>query len=284
MAKKILFVHPPYISKVKSLPLGVAYLRSYLEKFGYDGDIIDMDPMALGVDEIEKEIKTRMPRFVAVSFMTVQANDAQKIAEKIKKVSKDIITVAGGVHASAMPHETLLGGNFDFVICGEGEQTLKELMDVLDRGGSDIAGVKGLAYLKNGEVVVNPPRELIEHIDELPFPDWRGLPIHEYSAVVLGSDDNSPVFPILSTRGCPYSCIFCASNIVFRRKYRARSNENILKEIVFLVKKYNAKNFDFVDDTLTIYKDKMKDLCDLIIREKIQINWICNARVNGLDR
>lgn len=283
MIKKILLVHPPYLSQLRSMPLGLAYLKAFIEKEGYDVSMIDMDPMGMDYDDFRAAVGSFMPDIVGISFMTLQANNAKKIAAIVKKYSEKIVTIAGGVHVSALPVETLKCGNFDFAVCGEGEETFKELLTFLARRMKNLNEVKGLAFKKENNIVINRPRKLIDNINLLPFPDWSGLPIGQYTDLVLEAENSDPVFPILATRGCPFDCIFCASKIIFGRQCRARSAENVLDEIKYLIRKYGAKNFGFVDDTLTLEKKRMEELCDLIIKSGFKISWKCNARVNGFD-
>ncbi len=283
MIEKILLISPPYLFKQRSLPLGLAYLRSFLKREGYSVDIIDMATMNISYKGLQNAIRRLKPDVVGISFMTVQANNAQKVAQSIKELSQGIIIVAGGVHVSALPDETLKQGNFDFAVCGEGEETLKELLMSLGTGQNDFSRIKGLAFMRGDKVVVDEKRELIDNLDSLPFPDWSGLPIRKYSDFILTVEDNSPVLPILATRGCPNDCIFCASNVIFRRRLRARSAENIVKEIMYLMERCKTKNFSFVDDTLTLDKNMAIELCDLIIGAGLNINWKCNSRVSGFD-
>lgn len=277
----ILLIYPPYISKVKTLPLGIAYLKAFLKGKGHRVNCIDMSAMHLDYQGLEEAVRKSKPDVAGVSFMTVQADNAQEVARTIKKVSKDIVTVAGGVHASALPVETLGYGNFDFAVLGEGEESFSELIQLLENGKNDFSRIKGIAFKDGSTVLVNESRGLIENIDLLPFPDWSDFPISNYTNAILGSDDDVSVFPILSTRGCPYDCIFCASNVIFKRKYRARSSRNIFQEVLGLMDRYNVCNFDFVDDTLTLDSARLIELCNLIIAKGIKIKWICNARVNN---
>lgn len=283
MIRKIALIHPPYISNIKSVPLGLAYISAFLKKHGYAVQLIDMDPMGMDIERLKDKLIQFCPDAVGISFMTLQAEQAHKIASEVKEISNKIVTVAGGIHASSLPKDTLMNSDFDFVVVGEGEETFREMLEFLNKGENSYSSIKGLAFKKDGQIQINERRKLIANVDLLPFPDRSNLPIHKYTNSILGKEDNSPVFSILSTRGCPYSCVFCASHIIFKRKYRARSVENIFSEIKFLMKRYDARNFDFVDDTLTVDKKRLSDLCDLIIEEGSDISWLCNARVDGFD-
>jgi len=280
----IALIFPPYLSKYKVPPLGLAYIGSFLKKKGYSVSIIDMDPMNLNYYDIKYIIKDKIPDVVGISAMTPQIIGAFKVAEIVKEVNRAIPVVIGGYHASALPEDVLRNKSVDFVVIGEGELTFSELIESVSSNGSiPFEEVKGIGFRSNNKIKITPQRALIGDLDFLPFPLWEGLPIQKYSGAILGGSEKSKVYPILGTRGCPYHCTFCASNVVFRRVYRNRSARNIFDEISFLMKKYNANQFDFVDDTFTINKKVLHELCDLIIKNKLDIKWSLNARVNTVD-
>jgi len=143
--------------------------------------------------------------------------------------------------------------------------------------------VRGLAFKENGDILQTPPRELVADIDNLPFPAWHLLELERYSLLATGGRCEEKVFAILSSRGCPNQCTFCDSHSVFGRHFRGRSARNICAEIVYMVDRFGARQFDFIDDTLTIDKKRVLELCALIINEGLDINWMCNARVNTVD-
>jgi len=125
---------------------------------------------------------------------------------------------------------------------------------------------------------------LIEDLDSIPFPKWNDFPVDAYSEKILGADRELPVFSILTSRGCPGKCAFCSSHTVFTRRFRKRSAKNIFSEMEQLEDKYGACHFNFVDDTLTVDKGRVHDLCDLLIEDNKEYRWIANARVNTVDK
>ena len=277
----VLLIHPPYAWPNKSHPLGLAYIAAVLEQSGFAVQIIDMDPMEMSVRDLRIEIIKIKPKIVGISFMTPQYNYAVEILKLIKEVDSDIKTIAGGTHVSALPKEMLDIHELDFIVIGEGEITAKELVSVLiGNSNKSLENIPGIGFVQNSKVFLNEPRELIADLDNLPFPSWHQLPMGRYSVANLGSEKNRPVYPLLSSRGCPNQCIFCSSHVIFKRKFRKRSADNIIDEIEFLERKYDAKQFDFVDDTITVDRKRMDCLCDYFILAKKDFLWMCNSRVN----
>jgi len=279
----ILLIVPPYLSHYKQPPLGAAYLGSFLKRRGHSVSIIDMDPLGLAYSDIKGLVENKMPDIIGISAMTMQIKGALIIADLLKELNRSIPVIIGGVHASALPEEVLRTRSVDFIVIGEGEITFSELVDNLSSSKSAFEEIKGIGFRENNEIKITIPRPLISDLNSLPFPLWEELPVEKYSIVLLGGWEKLQVFPIVGTRGCPNQCIFCASNSVFRRVYRTRSAKNIFEEITFLMKEFNAKQFDFIDDTLTINRKGVIELCDMIIKAGLDIRWGCNARVNVVD-
>jgi radical SAM superfamily enzyme YgiQ (UPF0313 family) len=228
-------------------------------------------------------VRKEKPRLVGISFMTPQVRIAKDIAQGIKSLDPAISVIVGGAHASAIPEEVLQGSAIDFVAIGEGEETMSEVARCLLIDGKSIKGIHGLAYRQDGRIVICPPRKPIEDLDSLPIPAWRLLAAERYSVRGFGGDIRKPTYAILSSRGCPNDCIFCDSHTVFGRRFRGRSAKNIFSELIFLHERFGAEQFDFVDDTITIDRDRLMELSRLILDSRIGIRWMCNARVNTVD-
>lgn len=280
----VALIFPSYSYHLKSPPLGLAYIGSFLRDKGHSVSIIDMDALGMTFSDLRNAVESKKPDMVGISAMTPQIESAFKIAEKVKQVDKSIPVVIGGIHSSVFPEQVLNNKWVDFVVIGEGEISFYELVEKISSNDSlSFKEVKGIGYRNNNQIVITPQRSLIRDLDSLPFPLWEELQFHKSSRILSTDSENSKTYPILGTRGCPYHCIFCASNTVFKRAYRSRSAENIYEEILFLRKKYKAKQFDFVDDTFTINKEVLLSLCDLILENKLDIKFSLNARVNTVD-
>lgn len=244
---------------------------------------MDMAAINVHLDELKSEIEAFDPEMVGISFITPQYYLAKRCCEISKSLGRGIITVAGGAHVSALPMEFLAEKDVDFVVIGEGELTLVELVDAIESCAVDFNNIKGLGYKKDGKIHINPPRELIPDIDKLPMPYWKDLAKGRYIEFPTGYEKETRYFTIITGRGCPFQCNFCASDIIFKRKLRVRSPENVFNEIKWLYDNYEARYFNFVDDTLTLKRKNVLDLCRMIIDSGMNITWRGTSRVNVVD-
>jgi anaerobic magnesium-protoporphyrin IX monomethyl ester cyclase len=280
----VLLIYPQYSYPKKSPPLGLAYLAAVLEQKGYSVRIADMSAMGANLADIQKQVFEDKPRLVGISFMTNQYNNALNVAIAVKKVNKNIPVIAGGPHVSALPQEILKSDSVDIAVIGEGEITITELADFfLKKQTKDLSNIKGIAYKKDGRIIVNQPQDLIDDLDSLPFPAWHLLPVDKYAVPATGGNATEPVFAVISSRGCPNQCIFCDSHTIFGRSFRARNAENIFNELLYLNKNFGVSQFDFVDDTITVSKNRIYELCNLMLNNRCNFKWMCNARVNTVD-
>lgn len=292
---RILLVHPSVLNDTAQPPLGVAYVASYLKAVAkQDVVLLDLGPQqrSRALNILNEEIQKFRPDIVGVSFLTTQYELAAEFFEAAKAYDKDIVTVAGGVHTSAMPEEVLGQPAVDFVVCGEGEITMTELADALGRGMTAFDGITGLGFKKDGRAVINPRREPIMDLDTLPPPLWEHLSGNRYTDLSFryagaGSKETEHkevrFFPVLTARGCPNHCNFCAVNVVSNGKLRFRKPEEVFKEIKWLHDDYGARYFQVIDDTATVKKKNMIALCQMIIDSGMNIKWGCKSRVNSVD-
>ena len=280
----VLLIYPEYTYPKKSPPLGLAYLAAVLEQKGLSVRIADMSAAGLNLADIQKQVSEDTPRLVGISFMTNQYQNALNAAKAVKQVNSDIPVIAGGPHVSALPQEILKSDSVDVAVTGEGEITIPELADYFLNGQSkDISSIKGIVYKKDGRIIVNQPQDLIDNLDSLPFPAWHLLPVDKYAVPATGGNATETVFAVISSRGCPNQCIFCDSHTVFGRNFRARSAENIFKELIYLKENFGVSQFDFVDDTITVNKKRIHQLCRLMLDNHCNFKWMCNARANTID-
>ena len=280
----IVLVFPPYLSSYKSPPLGIAYLAAVAERAGHRATLIDMNGLGMSFPELRRRLSEIQPGIVGVSFMTNQFGNAIKAAQIARSTLPRAAVVMGGNHASALPAESLAYDAVDFVVVREGESTFLELIEALEEQRIPLADIRGLSFKRDGEVVHNPPRELLQDLDSLPFPKWDDFPVEAYSDRLVGVGDTHPVFSVLTSRGCPAKCAFCSSHTVFTRKFRKRSAQNIFAELQYLEERFGAQHFHFVDDTLTIDKARVHELCGLMLDNGKDYRWIANARVNTVNK
>lgn len=263
-------------------PLSIAYIASFLETNGYSVEIIDNDIENLRVEEISLKVTREKPLFVGITITSSSTNTSIAIAKSIKEKNKEIVIIAGGIQATTLPEVILNSGYFDFCVIGEGEVTTLEIASRL-KNKQDLYGVKGIAYLTNGRITFTEPRELIADLDEIPFPAYHLIPMKKYTLPASRRLTNYPVGSIITSRGCPYKCKFCSHNIVFKNKVRFRSPDNVIKEMLYLRKKFNVREFVFWDDSILLNKERAKEIFKNIKFYLPDIVYTCSSRVDHID-
>jgi len=261
-------------------PLGIAYIASFLEKHGHDVKIIDANAEHKTVPTVVKDVVSFKPDVVGITSVTALIVPSFKLAEAIKK-SIEVPIVMGGSHPTTASIDTIKNEYVDFVVRGEGEYTMLELLECI-RAGHGFENVKGLTFKKNGKIIENPPRDLIQNLDELPWPAFHLLPMKKYKTRSY-SDNGKPWFSMCGTRGCPSLCNFCSAPVIHGKIPRFRSPKNVIEEMKYLRDKYGIGNITFVDSTLTIDKKRTIELCNLMIKEKVGVEWQCETRVSSAD-
>jgi anaerobic magnesium-protoporphyrin IX monomethyl ester cyclase len=265
-------------------PINIGYLVSYLKKNSINCLVRDYEVENFSEPEFIEYIRKTKPTLAGFSCMTPHILHAARMASIIKSNFPDIKTVAGGVHPSAIPEQTLREfSQFDMVIAGEGERTLAQLYNKITSSGS-LNDVEGLVFRNNNGIIINPKRPLIEDLDEVPFPDRNVVNFDYYKRSHVSKGFSRSVIKIaemISARGCPYNCIFCASKVVHSNKVRFRSHANIIAEIEELVDKYKIEHLSFLDDTFTIKQDILEPVCNFIKEKKLTFD--CFTRVNDID-
>lgn len=263
MTNKVLLIQPNYNVKkdaeiwTVNPPLGLLYLAAVLEKANISVEIIDANVKNLSSRQIVSLIKSKKAKYVGFSIMTPAADWCEEV---IKYLPKEIIKIAGGPHASAIPEEVLKTG-FDVVVVGEGEETLLEIIQ-----GKKLSGIKGIYYKSKNKVNSNQSRQPLDP-NKLPLPARHLIEKGGTNKPYLSAGTRYyPWAQILSSRGCPYSCYFCNKSI-FGYKYRPRTPENVLEEIDFLVKEYQVREIDFYDDTFNFDIKRAEEIMDLIIKK-----------------
>jgi len=265
--------------------LGVGYLASSLEQDGHEVHIIDAHVENLSWGRLRERLKKISPSVVGFSFTTENRFEAFRLIEQVKKAFPQVITIAGGPHVTPTAIDSLENiPSLDLVVRGEGEATMAELAHYLEKG-KDYSEVLGLSYRRNGEVRNNPPRPFIEDLDSLPFPAWHLMPWDKYNFIIeVPGKGKVKHANIMTSRGCPFSCNFCATQNSWGRKFRARSPENILQEIKLLVANYGVRGIWFFDDAFTPNRQRVWDICEALIEAKLNLSWFCEVRVDTVDK
>ena len=286
-------------------PLDLAYIAALLE-MQHEVCIIDaptegwknleeIDGMryrqGLTNDEISRRVRNWSPEVVGLTIpFSGWWKPATEVFSAVKEVDKDITTVLSGLHASARPRECLENPDIDFVVIGEPEQTIFELVCSLEQQRYlNLKEVRGIGFIKDRKVILTNTRPPIQDLDSLPFPARHLLPMKAYFAAVkdnpLRGEISRPWVMMTTSRGCPYDCVFCSIHNIMGKTWRGRSPENVVNEIEDLVSTYKIKQIDFYDDNLTLDKRRMARICDLIVRKGIDIEWYTpnGVRADTLD-
>lgn len=303
--ERILLIQPPYtirpgIPKNCQIPLGLAYLAATL-KDDYEVTIIDAivegyeREEALGssiryglsFDQLRGRIKSFSPDLVGISCLfSTQWPNAQAVAGLAKELDREVTVVIGGAHPSAIPEEVLAHEEIDYVIVGEGEGVLKKLIQSLNKGGKG-EEIDGVAF-RDGRGAHQGRKNFIADLDTIPFPAWSHLSMERYFAINKphGGGRHIPNTVMITSRGCPYRCIFCSIHTVWGKAFRARSISNVIDEMEALIDQYGLKEIQFEDDNLLFDRDRAERLFEEMTDRKFNLGWTApnGIAVEKLDR
>lgn len=264
-------------------PLGLAYLAAAIKKSNkHNVEIIDAEALQYTNEKLIEYLKVSKPTIIGISSLTPNYIKAKEIINIIKSNIENIKIIMGGPHITIFPKETLEENeNIDYGVLGEGEITLLELLDCIENK-RDISKVKGIVYRKDQKIHITKPRPYIKNIDEVPIPARDLLDMKRYRPAPTYYR-KLPSYITLTSRGCPYRCSYCSK--IFGSIYRFHSIERVLEEIEELIIRYKTKEIIFRDDTFTINKKFVTELCNKIINKGInkKIKWTCMTRVNLVD-
>lgn len=284
--KKILLITPPYHSGVVEsagvwLNVGFVYIAGSLRAAGYDPIYYDAMSYWHNYDDIGKRIESERPDVVATTAFTAEIVDALNVLKLAKEINPNIITVIGNVHPTFCYEEMLKDGStpVDYIVRGEGEETMVDLMNVLSLSG-DLSKVRGIAYRDNGNIVATQARDFIKDLDALPLAwdlvDW---PIYTYRTI-----ENSRLAIVSSSRGCSQQCSFCSQQLFWQRKWRGRSAENFVGELEFLRDTYGVNVVMISDETPTLNRKRWNRILDLLIERNVGTKILMETRVDDILR
>ncbi|MBN1502048.1 radical SAM protein [Candidatus Woesearchaeota archaeon] len=274
-------------------PLGVLSLAAFLIEERYNVEVIEPILMDINMTQILNYIRKRDPKVIGISVLTSMYSKGIRYARKIKRQFPNKILLMGGHHITLFRKNTFKDcPSIDFLIFGEGELTLLNLMNFFRKKSysyekvvkdyKSLNKIKGIGFKEKKKIVITEPRELIPNLDILPFPARHLIPIDKCIPLPI-EYKRLPVIHMMVSRGCPFNCTYCSTHAAFGHKARFRSPKKVIEEIKFVIKKYGARQISFWDDTLTINKKWMTNLCNLIINEKLDIIWNCYSHINTVD-
>ena len=278
MSLKIILVNPSWGTKYPQPPLGLASLAAVLETNGYSVEIIDAN--ALQLSEQDAIMLVKGADVVGITAMTPIINSAIKTAKGIKHANPNTTIILGGPHATIYSKDILKNiPEIDVIVKGEGEDTIVELCWGLENNSLD--GIYGITYRKGNQVIENPPRPQITDLDTLPFLAYHLLPIDKYK-LHPPHGRKSPLMAMLTSRGCPYNCIFCSKS-VFGSTWRGQSPKRTVDEIEHLRDKFHVREIAFYDDSFTLKSKRVFQFTEELKKRDIDIIWTCETRVNLIN-
>ena len=265
------------------LPMGIASIAAVLEKKGFEVTLLDQYANKMTNEKLLEKINTEAPQLVGFSCLTSVMSNVRTLVEQIRLLKKDIKIVLGNIHATIFTDELLKEEMADIIVRGEGEYSTLEVAQALKNGRS-LQGIKGISYLQDGKVYHNPDKELIEDLDELPYPAWHLLNLRNYRNFPSICIYNAVVPPIQASRGCPYRCTFCSQDKTYKRP-RYRRTERIIEEVEYLHSRFNIRYFGIYDAYFPFSIKQGLEFCDEFIKRGLhkKIRWITEARVDKVN-
>lgn len=292
---KVLLLYPPIINQVSHInikafdriighypPLGLLYIATYLKEFtDYEVEILDCFAEKINFTEIREKIKEIRPDIVGISAMTHFLVDVVELARIAKELFPNIKVIVGGPHATIYPVTTVKNEYIDYAISGEAEICFKKLIDAIldNRPEEDISGIPGVAnklHVKQQKSDEDIQQQRINDLNEIPFPDRNLINNGKYFSVFA----KKGVFTTLMTsRGCPFNCIFCDR---LGKNFRPAKAERVIQEIKACIN-LGIRKFFIHDDTFTVDKERVRQICETIIKEGFEIEWEARSRVDCVD-
>ncbi len=268
---RVLLVNPttadqPGFAKSPYFPNGILFLAAVLEKHGYEVKIYDNN-----VDTRKpKDFATFNPDLVGFSVLTGRSI-GNAIAQSIefKKIVPGVKIVWGGVHPSLLPEQTIAESYIDYVVIGDGEYTLLELVKHLEGSNIQLEEIKGLVYKQDNKITRNEPRPFLKSLDELPDPAWHMINVKKYPEVTLNS-----------SRGCPFRCTFCYNQGFNKGRRSDFSAERVVAQIEHMHQQYGITTIKFFEDNFTANRKRLREFCRLVIRKNLKIKWNCESRIS----
>ncbi len=276
---KILLVIYDNDSYISVFPLGTAYLAAVCRKAGHEVVIYNQDVYHWPEEHLTEYLDNEKFDIVGLGFIAGywQYKKALSISRAVNRSKNRPFYIIGGHGPSPEPEYFLRKTEADLVVIGEGERTILEVIESV-QGKRELSSVTGIAYLENGKCVITPERELIDNIDEIPFPAWDLFPMDHYALLREANSTNSDrTMIVVSGRGCTFKCNFCYRMM---EGYRSRSPENILEEVAFLQDNYSITYIDFQDELLMSSEKRIKELCGSFLESGLKFKWFCNGRLN----
>lgn len=292
---KIIFINPRYdetkfryrVNKIGPA-LGMAYISSVLLREGHEVKILDMEILQMEWDALPSYLSKESPDLVGIHGTTPISNFIAICAKTVKETCPKAIVVVGGPHATLLPETVLIDiPSVDFILRGEAEFTMRDLVDQLEAGADKdtLKKIPGIGFRLGSHLFVSSEMPKIDDLDSLPFPAYDLLPLDticNWSRLAeTGKDER--VFTMMTSRGCPYSCIFCSGPVLYGHKFRARSAKNVVDEMSKLVRDYGVSHIIFYDSSFSMDTGRVERICQEIIDRSLKVTWRARIRPGSID-
>jgi len=263
-------------------PLGLAYLTAYVKRLGHDVTLLDMQALMMDSEELGRRLKDEKPDVVGITAMTPTLPAALRAADIARAQVPASTIVLGGVHPTLDPETVIAHPSVDFVIRGEGEEAFAQLLHALQNGGEGLGQIQGLCFSTGGGMHITEKAQLGENLDSIPGADYGSFPVERYI------EHNSLLrtvrgISMIVSRGCPYSCSFCAVQQTMGRKWRFKSPAKVVDEVIRLRDDHGIEGVWFKDSIFNLKPAWTKEFCRLMIERKAGIEWQALTRINLLD-
>jgi anaerobic magnesium-protoporphyrin IX monomethyl ester cyclase len=260
-------------------PIGLMYVASALEKAGFEIQMLDNYLMKQPAEEIQGLVAKTQPQIVGITCGSATYPRCIETAKAIKAAKPDCKIIVGGWHASYMPDSLLDNPEIDYVVMGEGERAITQLATAIVSGKEEIIStIPGVAYKRLGKTIKNQP-QFIENMDEIPYPARHLLPLELYDRTIEFLNAK-PADVMSISRGCVFNCGFCETRKLWGNICRGFSPKRVIGEIEDLQRRYGTKGIYFINDNFTLRKEATIELCNLIIQKKLDLEWVCDTRVD----
>jgi len=302
---KTLLVNPPipvtFYNREYYLPSGLLYIGAVLQKEGGDVKLLDLKIFqGKGQEPSEEFYESKLieilqdfqPDLIGIgSLFSGNFPDILRISRRAKQEKEHIPIVIGGIHPTLYAKEILENcPSIDYIVLGEGENSIIEFVKAIKKN-RNFDEIDGFAFRRDGKIIVNSKKKYIENIDIIPFPAYDLVNLEDYYTDTSNwhNPKQLPIntsIPIITSRSCPNRCTFCSMYEVMGPRWRARSPKNVVDEIEYFYRKYNHQHFSFMDDNLTLNKQRIIDISNEIVKRKLDIQFETpnGISINTLDK
>lgn len=269
------------------VPLGISYVAAALEQAGYNVEILDLNVDRMNDRDLQRRVKNA--DIVGITGMITEYQQVLNFIDTVKQGNRDSRVILGGPLATTLPRELLQASQADFVVIGEGERTIVDLVSAI-KHGDGFSKIKGIAYRNGNQIIITEPAEPIADLDTIPFPARHLLDMKRYIknhfesfGLKIKGFGKIKSTNLITSRGCPYNCTFCFKGM-WGYKWRGRSPRNIVEEMEFLYQRHGVNGFFFNDDTFVLNRNRVFEFCHLLTRKGLDTVWYCNGRVNLMTK